>query len=79
MLLRFLSIILAVAIQAILATGQDFAPPEILARDSDSDLEPLAGQPTDGYEPVDRSKVIRGLLGRRQQGCSSNFFACGSG
>lgn len=79
MLLRFSSIVLAVAIQAIFAAGQDFAPPEILAGDSDSDLLPLAGQPTDGYELVDGSKVIRGLLGRRQQGCSASYFSCGSG
>jgi hypothetical protein len=79
MLLRCLAIILAAVAQAIFVTGQDFAPPEILAADSDSVLEPLAGLPTDAYEAVDTSKVIRGLLGRRQLGCSSSYFACGTG
>jgi hypothetical protein len=82
MLPRFLSIILAIVAHAVFAIGQDFASPEILAAgDPDSILEPLAGRPAD--QAVDgavyESKVIRGLLGRRQGGCSNNYFVCGPG
>lgn len=79
MLPRLFFILLAIMIRAVLIIGQDFAPPEILVADPDSVLEPLAGRPADPNEAVDESKVIRGLLGRRQTSCSSNFFACGSG
>jgi hypothetical protein len=79
MLPHFFSILLAILILAVFAIGQDFAPPEILAADPDSLLEPLAGRPVHVDEAVDELKVIRGLLGRRQLSCSSNYFACGSG
>lgn len=82
MLPRFLLIIFAISINAIPAITFDFATPEILprAQDPDSPLEPLAGHRADELvEPIDQSKVIRGLLGRRQSSCSSNYFTCGVG
>lgn len=80
MLLRFLSFLFAVVICVVLVVGQDLAPPEILAAGPDSFLEPLAGRPADVTdEAVDESKVIRGLLGRRQTTCATNYFACGPG
>lgn len=79
MLPRFLVILFPLAIHAIFAVGQDFAPPDILVSDPDSVLEPLAGQPAGPYEAVDNSNVIRGLLGRRQTDCSGSSFACGTG
>lgn len=79
MLPRFLAIFFPVVIHTIFAVGQDFAPPDILVADPDSILEPLAGRPTDPYEAVDNSNVIRGLLGRRQTDCSGSSFACGTG
>ena len=78
MLSRFSSILFMIVIHVVFATGHDFAPPEILATNSDV-LEPLAGRPVDVSGPVDESRVIRGLLGRRQTGCSAKYFTCGTG
>jgi len=82
MLPRFLSILLVIGIQAVFVAGQDFAPPEILAaKDPDNTLQPLVGRPADedAEGVVDNPKVIRGLLGIRQNSCPNNYAACNDG
>ena len=69
-------------IQAVFVAGQDFAPPEVpAAKDTDNTLQPPVGRPADedADGAVDNPKVIRGLLGIRQNSCPTNFAACNDG
>lgn len=82
MLLRLLSVLLVVGVQVVFVVSQDFAPPEILAaKDPDTVLQPLGGQRAneDADDAVNGSKVIRGLLGVRQNDCPTNYAACTDG
>ena len=82
MLPRFLSILLVIGVQAVFVVGLDFGAPEMLAaKDPNTILQPLSGRPTDAdaEKATDGSKVIRGLLGVRQDSCPTHYSACSDG
>ena len=82
MLPRFFPILLVVGIWAIFAVGQDFVPAgTLVVKDPDTILQPLSGRPADEDvdEAVDDSKVIRGLLGVRQDSCPIGYAVCNDG
>ena len=82
MLLRILPVLLVIGIQASFAVGQDFVSAGTLAvKDPDTILQPLSGRPADedADEAADDSKVIRGLLGIRQDSCPTGYAVCNDG
>lgn len=82
MLPRFFPILLVVVIQAVFGAGQDSVHAGTLAvKDPDTILQPLSGRPADEDvdEAADDSKVIRGLLGIRQDSCPTGYAVCNDG
>ena len=77
LLFRLASIVLVAATQLVAADDgrPEFAPPDILTAvgDPDTALQPYAGNPVDG------TKVIRGLLMTRQSGCPAGWGPCNDG
>ena len=81
MLPRLLSVLLVIGVQVIFVVGGDFATPEVLSRDPDTILQPLSGRPADEDSDgaVDNPRLIRGLLGVRQDGCPIGYAVCNDG
>ena len=77
LLFRLASIVLVAATQLVAADDghPEFAPPDILTAvgDPDTVLQPYVGN------PVDETKVIRGLLMTRQSGCLAGYGLCNDG
>ena len=85
LLVHFVSILAMAGVLAVAADDPpQFAPPEILVSDGDSDsqvLMPHIGNPVRTQDAVDDTKVIRGLLKRsvKRQSCSAGDGLCNGG
>jgi len=83
LLFKLASIVLIAGIQLVVAANAqpEFAPPEVLtsAGDPDTTLQPYVGNPVQGGDAVNETKLIRGLLMTRQSSCPGGYGVCNDG
>ena len=83
LLFRLASIVFIAGIQLVVAADAqpEFATPDVLtsAGDPDTTLQPHVGNPVQGDDAVNETKLIRGLLMTRQSGCRGGYGLCNDG